>query len=126
MDLYDRAIAACPELDSSRRLIHRILCDFADVFSKDSSDVGRTHLMQHSIPVAPNIKPIRHASRRLGPEKAAEVDRQVQQLADQSLIEPSNSAWSSPVVLVKKKDGSWRLCVDLTMSPTRMLALCRG
>ena len=46
-DLYDRAIAACPELDSSRRPIHRILCDYADVFSKDSSDVGRTHLMQH-------------------------------------------------------------------------------
>ena len=93
-DLYDRAIAACPQLDSSRRLIHRIPCDYAEVVSKDSSDVCRTHLMQHSIPVAPNIKPIRHAPRRLGPEKEAEVDRQVQLLADQGLIEPSDSAWS--------------------------------
>ena len=68
--------------------------------------------MQHSIPVAPNTRPIRHAPHQLGPEKEAEVDRQVQLLADQGLIEPSDSAWSSPVVLVKKKDGSWRLCID--------------
>ena len=40
-DLYDRALAACPELDSSHRTVHRILCDYADVFSKDSSDVER-------------------------------------------------------------------------------------
>ena len=33
-DLYDRALAACPELDSSRQTVHRILCDYADVFSK--------------------------------------------------------------------------------------------
>ena len=74
-DLYDRALAACPELYSSHRAVHRILCDYSDVFSKDSSDVGRTTLIQHSIPVAPNTKPIRHALRRLGPEKEAEVDR---------------------------------------------------
>ena len=111
-NLYERALAACPELDSSRQTVHIILFDYVDVFSKDSSDVGRTTLMQHSISVAPNTKHIIHAPRRLGPEKEAEVDRQVQLLADQGLIEPSDSAWSSPVVHVKKKNGSWCLCID--------------
>jgi len=40
------------------------------------------------------------------------VSRQVQDLLDQDLIEPAHSEWSFPVVLVRKKDGSWRFCVD--------------
>ncbi len=48
----------------------------------------------------------------LGHEIEAEVDRQVEKLLQQGFIEPTNTAWSSPVVLVKKKDGSWRFCID--------------
>jgi len=40
------------------------------------------------------------------------VSRQVQDLLNRDLIEPGHGAWSSPVVLVRKKDGSWRFCVD--------------
>jgi len=40
------------------------------------------------------------------------VSRQVQDLLDQDLIEPAHGAWSSPVVLLKKNDSSWRFCVD--------------
>ena len=50
--------------------------------------------------------------RRLGPEKDSEVQRQVDELVAKGLVEPTTTAWSSPVVLVKKKDRSWRLCVD--------------
>jgi len=46
------------------------------------------------------------------PEKEKEVSQQVRDLLDRDLIEPGHSAWSSPVVLVRKKDGSWRFCVD--------------
>ena len=49
---------------------------------------------------------------RLGPEKEAEAEKQVQELLQKGLIEPAGGAWSSPVVLVKKKDQSWRFCVD--------------
>ena len=46
------------------------------------------------------------------PNNTKEIHDQVTQLAKDGLIEPSHSAWSSPVVMVKKKDGTWRFCVD--------------
>ena len=111
-ELYMAAVRASPDGPEFSQRVQRLLCNYSDVFSKDSSDVGRTHLVQHSIPVAPGTRPIRHAPRRLGPEKEAEVEKQVQKLQDQGMISPSDSAWASPVVLVKKKDGSWRFCID--------------
>ena len=44
--------------------------------------------------------------------KKAEANRQVQELLEKSLIEPANEAWSSPVVMVRKKNGEWRFCID--------------
>jgi len=70
--------------------------------------MGLTKVISHKIPLAAGTTPI--PTRRLGLEK--EVCRQVQDHLDQDLIEPAHGAWSSPVVLVKKKDGSWRFCVD--------------
>jgi len=49
---------------------------------------------------------------RLRAKKKKEVSRQIRDLLDRGLIEPAHSAWSSPVVLVRKKDRSWRFCVD--------------
>ena len=60
----------------------------------------------------PGTVPIRHAPRRLGREREAEVEKHIDQLLSKDLIEPADSNWSSPVVLVKKKDGSWRFCID--------------
>jgi len=66
----------------------------------------------HEIPLAAGTVPIRQPTRRLGPEKKKEVSRRVQDLLNRDLIKPGHGAWSSPVVLVQKKDGSWRFCVD--------------
>jgi len=74
--------------------------------------MGLTSVVRHEIPLATGTGPIRQPTRRLGPEKEREVSRQVQDLLDQDLIEPAHGAWSSQVVLVKKKDESWRFCVD--------------
>ena len=66
--------------------------------------MGLTTLVEHSIPVVPGTRPIRQPSHRLGPEKEAEAEHQVQELLDKGMIEPASVAWSSPVVLVLKKD----------------------
>lgn len=57
---------------------------------------------------------IRQSPHRLGPVKEEEAERQVVQLLKQDLIEPGESTWSSPVLLVRKNDGSWRFGVDYT------------
>jgi len=77
-----------------------------------SNDVRLTGAVRHEIPQTAGTVLIRQPTRRLGPEKEKEVSRQVRDLLGRSLIEPPHSTWSSPVVLVQKKDGSWRFCVD--------------
>ena len=60
----------------------------------------------------PPPPPIRQQPRRNSPWKRDEIERQVTDLFQQEKVKESSSTWSSPVVLVTKKDGSQRLCVD--------------
>jgi len=92
------------------RAMAMLLREYNDVFSSGDHDVGLTRAVRHEIPLTAGTVLIRQPTRRLGPEK--EVSRQVRDLLDGGLIEPAHSAWSLLVVLVQKKDGSWRFCVD--------------
>nr|GEX21628.1 putative reverse transcriptase domain-containing protein [Tanacetum cinerariifolium] len=56
--------------------------------------------------------PVAHALYRLAPSKMHELSNQLQELADGGFIRPSTSPWGAPVLLVKKKDGSFRMCID--------------
>ena len=88
-----------------------ILIQYADAFSRDDMDLGRTDLVKHSIHVS-NNRPIKHAPRRIAPAKREEMKKFVTELEAQGVVERSNSPWSAAVVLVKKKDGTKRFCVD--------------
>ena len=110
-ELYASATPNCRNAEE-RATLSSLLVRYSDVFSTDASDVGRTDLVQHTIPLIPGMRPIRQPPRRLGHEKEVEVESQISKLLKQGLIEPASGAWSSPVVLVKKKDGSWRFCID--------------
>jgi len=88
----------------------KLLHEYNNLFSSGDHNVGLTQAVRHEIPLAVGTVPIRQPTHRLGSKK--EVSRQVRVLLDRGLIEPVYSAWSSPVVLVQKKDGSWRFCVD--------------
>lgn len=91
-----------------KSLVAKLLCDYQDVFSQGEHDIGHTFLVEHEIPTIPGSQPIRHPPRPLGPEKEAEVERQVADRPQRGLIEPADGGWSSPVVLVRKKDLSWQ------------------
>ena len=109
--LYAEACANCKSAEE-RQEMAKLLCSYQDVFSSGKDDVGLTKLVTHSIPVLPGTRPIKQPPRRLGAARDEEVEKQVKELLEQGRIEPHNGAWSSPVVLVGKKDGTWRMCVD--------------
>ena len=107
--LYERA--APNLLLPQRQQLHSLLLDYVILFSQGPQDLGQTDLVKHNIDVG-DAQPVRQAPRRLPSAKREEAQKAVGDMAEQGLIEPSNSPWSSPVVLVKKKDGSLRFCVD--------------
>ena len=81
------------------------------MFSRGTFDMGRTTLVEHSIDTGDH-RPIRQSLRRHPLALLDEIDHQVDELIDNDFIEPAASPWASNVVMVKKKDGSFRLCVD--------------
>ena len=89
-----------------------LLASYQDVFSKDGFDMGRTSIVQHEIPLMEGTQPIKQKPYRYGPNQEKEIEQQVQKLLRKDLIEPGSGAWRSPVVLARKKDGTWRFCVD--------------
>ena len=93
--LFARAKENCPGLEQEEQL-SALLIKYQDVFSKGAEDMGRTTLVEHSIPVVEGTRPIRHPPRRLGSEKEAEAEKQVQELLAKELIEPANGAWGFP------------------------------
>ena len=84
---------------------------YRDVFALSDSELGRTSLVQHVIDTG-DATPIKQMPYRTSPEGKQEIDRQVNNMLERGIVQESVSAWSSPVVLVKKKDCSMRFCVD--------------
>ena len=90
---------------------YELLSEFADVFSKPGEALGRTSVVQHRIPTKTD-KPVKINPYRLGWEKRKIAEQEVSEMLKQGVLQPSDSDYCSPVVLVKKKDGSWRFCAD--------------
>ncbi|ROT65393.1 hypothetical protein C7M84_016626 [Penaeus vannamei] len=110
--LTDLARRSAIHLDHQQQeRLRSTLTRYADVFSKGDLDLGRTGLVQHHIRTG-DILPIKHAPRRIAPARREEMQRSVMEMEAQGVVERSDSPWSSPVVLVTKKDGTKRFCVD--------------
>ena len=84
---------------------------YRNVFAFPGDQLGRTSLVQHVIDTG-DAMPIKQRPYRVSPDVKKEIDRQVDEMLERGIIQESVSPWSSPVVLVKKKDGSYRFCVD--------------
>lgn len=91
--------------------IQSILADFGDLFLAPT-ELPPSRAYDHSISLLPNTVPVNCRPYRYSPDQKLEIERQVAKMLHSSLVVPSLSPFASPVLMVKKKDGSWRFCVD--------------
>ncbi|GJT69905.1 putative reverse transcriptase domain-containing protein [Tanacetum coccineum] len=82
-----------------------IVQDFPEVFPEDLSGLPSTRQVEFQIDLVPGAAPVARAPYRLAPSEMKE-------LSDKDFIRPSSSPWGAPVLFVKKKDGSFRMCID--------------
>lgn len=97
--------------DAQKEKFATLINRYVDVFAKDSRDLGCTNLVKHKINTG-NSQPIRQPVRRQPYGKREIEKEEIEKMLERGVIEPSNSPWSSPIVLVSKKDGSTRFCID--------------
>ena len=97
--------------NQQKDVVEQIVYNFRANFAKDENELGLTILVEHNIDTSDNA-PIKLPAYKTTPAKLAEIKKQVQQMLDLDIIQPSKSDWSAPVVLVGKKDGTSRFCVD--------------
>ena len=116
-DLFD----SIKERDQDEKdAVAKLLCKYQDVFSKDEYDLGLTHLTEHVIDTG-DARPVKQPPRRVPLAYAGEDKKALEKLLKQGSVRPSTSPWASPIVLIRKKDGSVRPCVDYR----RVNFLCR-
>ena len=96
-------------LPMERDILLQTLLKYSDVF--DDKVLGPTGVITHKIDTG-NAAPIRQLPRRLLYAYRQETSKQITDMLNQGVIQPSHSPWASPIVLVKKKDVSFRFCVD--------------
>ena len=97
--------------DEDREPLKVLLTSYVDVFALDSSELGTTQLVTHSINTGQN-KPIKQPVRRMPFALRRKVEELIEEMLSQEVIELSGSPWASPIVLVQKKDGGVRFCVN--------------
>ncbi|GJQ97195.1 putative reverse transcriptase domain-containing protein [Tanacetum coccineum] len=86
--------------------------DFPEVFPEDLPGLPPIRQVEFQIDLVPGAAPVARAPYRLAPSKMEELSTQLQELSDKGFIRPSSSPWGAPVLFVKKKDGSFRMCIN--------------
>ncbi|KAA0033196.1 ty3-gypsy retrotransposon protein [Cucumis melo var. makuwa] len=89
-----------------------VVRDYPDVFLEELPGLPPHREVEFAIELEPGTVPISRAPYRMAPAELKELKVQLQELLDKGFIRPSVSPWGAPVLFVKKKDGSMRLCID--------------
>nr|GEW93100.1 hypothetical protein [Tanacetum cinerariifolium] len=89
-----------------------IVREFLEVFPEDLPGLPPARQVEFQIDLVLSIAHVARAPYRLAPAKMQELSTQLQELSNKGFIRPSSSPWGAPVLFVKKKDGSFRMCID--------------
>lgn len=100
-------------LDSDKKVpVINLLSKYNSILATSSKDLSPSKLLPHSINLVDGAKPFKQRSYKLSKIQSDVLKEELKKLIDNKLIVPSHSPWSSPVLLVPKKNGKWRMCVD--------------
>ncbi len=97
--------------EEQQEAVRALLRKHKKVFSQHEDDMGYTETVRHQIPTVDEV-PVRLPHRRIPPHLQPEVKEYLQKWLRQGIIEPSSSPYASQAVLVRKKGGGLRICVD--------------
>ena len=97
--------------ESELDVLTSLLSEYSDIFATPGGPLGRTDLIRHKIDTG-DAMPVRLPPRRLPPAQREIANQEIDKMLEQGVVEPSDSPWAAPIVLVRKKDGTTRFCVD--------------
>ncbi|KAG8496934.1 hypothetical protein CXB51_008104 [Gossypium anomalum] len=89
-----------------------VVCEYSDVFLEDLQGLPPVRKVEFGIELVPRTTPILIAPYRMAPMELKELKTQLKKLTDRGFARPSFSPWGAPVLFVKKKDGTMRMCID--------------
>lgn len=112
-DKVDKLVeGAAPDIrEMDRKRLKDLLLEFQDIFSQNDEDIGVCKILKHQL-YTNDVPPVKQALRRQPAHYQKIIDEKVDALLRQNIIAPAVSAWGVNVVLAKKKDSSFRFCVD--------------
>lgn len=98
--------------EEEKQALRKLLTEYQYLFSFDKMKLGLCNVMEHEIDTG-DAKPIARKPYRLSQPQQEEVNKQIKEMLEMDVIEPAFSPWASPIIVVNKKDGGFRCCVDL-------------
>ncbi|GJT68213.1 putative reverse transcriptase domain-containing protein, partial [Tanacetum coccineum] len=108
----DLGSLACIKADKKKLDDIRVVRDFPKVFPDDLLGLPHVREVEFCIDLIPGASPVVRSPYRLAPSEMIELSNQLKELQEKGFIQPSHSPWGAPVLFVKKKDGSMRMCID--------------
>jgi len=108
----DKWANQCQDISISQRAeLEALLLEFEDTISVGGEKMGKARGVEYNIDTGSNT-PFKSAPRRWSPTAMEQVDKEIEVMLKKDIIRPSQSPWASSPVLIRKKDGSIRFCVD--------------
>nr|GEW22985.1 putative reverse transcriptase domain-containing protein [Tanacetum cinerariifolium] len=98
--------------DEKRIENKHVVREFPDVFPEELPGLPSVLQIEYQIDLTPRAAPVARTPYRLAPSEMQELSNQLQELADQGFIRPSALPWGAPILFVKKKEGSFRMCIN--------------